>query len=71
MERSYLPLEHHYKLIKDHVPKMRWDGKEYLTAWQKRAREKPMTLWVKAKISPTLWGRVTTDFMPQTHIPTF
>ena len=40
MEKTYLPLEHHYRLIKGNTPKMRWDGKEDISAWQSRAKEK-------------------------------
>ena len=40
MEKGYLPLEHHYRLVKDRAPSMRWDGKEDFSAWQTRAKEK-------------------------------
>lgn len=32
MDKGYLPLEHHHKLIKEHTPLMRWDGKEDFNA---------------------------------------
>ena len=40
MDKGYLPLEHHHKLIKEHTPLMRWDGKEDFNAWKARAKEK-------------------------------
>lgn len=40
MEKGYLPLEHHYRLIKDHTPEMRWDGKEDINEWKARAKAK-------------------------------
>ena len=40
MNKGYLPLQHHYRLIENHTPLMRWDGKEDFTVWQKRAKEK-------------------------------
>lgn len=40
MERGYLPLEHHYRLIKDHKPEMRWDGEEDFYKWKERAKAK-------------------------------
>lgn len=40
MERGYMPLEHHYRLIKDHKPEMRWDGIEDINEWKTRAKAK-------------------------------
>lgn len=40
MEKGYMPLEHHYRLVKDCVPSMRWDGKENFEEWKARAKEK-------------------------------
>ena len=40
MNKGYLPLEHHYRLIKDHKPEMRWDGKEDFNEWKDRAKAK-------------------------------
>lgn len=40
MEKGYLPLEHHYRLIKDRQPSMRWDGKEDFNLWKARAKAK-------------------------------
>ncbi len=50
MERGYLPLEHHYRLIKDHKPEMRWDGKEDFNEWKARAKEKLAELLGLAEI---------------------
>lgn len=40
MDKGYLPQQHHYRLITETTPSMRWDGKEDFTVWQKRAKEK-------------------------------
>ena len=49
---GYLPLEHHYRLIKDNTPSMRWDGKEDINAWQKKAKEKLYELLGIGEIEP-------------------
>ena len=50
MQKAYLPLEHHYRLINEHIPEMRWDRKEDFSAWQKRAKEKLYDLLGLAEI---------------------
>ncbi|MBQ8410072.1 MAG: hypothetical protein IJY39_14540 [Clostridia bacterium] len=50
MKKGYLPLEHHYRLIKDHTPEMRWDGKEDFNQWKSRAKEKLFDLLGIAEI---------------------
>lgn len=40
MKKGYMPLEHHYRLVKDHAPEMRWDGVEDFSEWKARAKEK-------------------------------
>ena len=52
MEKGFLPLEHHFRLIKENTPKMRWDGKEDFEAWQKRAKDKLYDLLGIAEIEP-------------------
>ena len=52
MNKGYLPLEHHYKLIENHTPLMRWDGKEDFKTWQKKAKEKLYDLLGIAEIEP-------------------
>ena len=50
MERGYLPLEHHYRLIKDRERQLRWDGKEDFEDWKARAKEKLSELLGLAEI---------------------
>ena len=50
MEKGYLPLEHHYRLIKDHTPEMRWDGQEDFNEWKTRAKAKLSELLGLAEI---------------------
>ena len=50
MDKGYFPLEHHYRLIKDHTPEMRWDGKEDFSEWKTRAKEKLAELLGLAEI---------------------
>ena len=50
MEKGYLPLEHHYRLVKDHAPAMRWDGEENFNEWKTRAKEKLSELLGLAEI---------------------
>ena len=50
MEKGYLPLEHHYRLVKDTAPSMRWDGKEDFNTWKKRAKAKLAELLGLAEI---------------------
>ena len=40
MEKGLLPKEHLHALLDSETPKMRWNGKEDLSTWQKNAREK-------------------------------
>lgn len=50
MEKGYMPLEHHYRLIKEHQPEMRWDGKENFNQWKTRAKAKLAELLGLAEI---------------------
>ena len=50
MEKGYMPLEHHYRLIKEHQPEMRWDGKEDFNQWKDRAKAKLAELLGLAEI---------------------
>lgn len=50
MEKGYMPLEHHYRLVKDYAPAMRWDGKENFNEWKTRAKEKLSELLGLAEI---------------------
>ena len=50
MEKGYMPLEHHYRLIKEHQPLMRWDGKEDFNEWKSRAKAKLAELLGLAEI---------------------
>ena len=52
MNKGYMPLEHHYRLIENKEPLMRWDGKEDFTVWQKRAKEKLYELLGIDEIKP-------------------
>lgn len=52
MEKTYLPLEHHFKLIKENTPKLRWDGEEDFLTWQNRAKDKLYELLGIAEIEP-------------------
>lgn len=50
MEKGYMPLEHHYRLIRDHAPEMRWDGTENFEGWKARAKAKLAELLGLAEI---------------------
>lgn len=50
MNKGYLPLEHHYRLVKDTAPSMRWDGEEDFNEWKSRAKEKLAELLGLAEI---------------------
>ena len=52
MKKTYLPLEHHYRLIKENTPSMRWDGIEDFSSWQKRAKDKLYDILGIAEIEP-------------------